>query len=91
MMQIMKHLNGVHDMKRLQTKLIATQTQKKDRQAQMEPIQEQAVEVIGEEEEAKKNMAQTHAKMINNDSTMQVLDALRENTMQAKTQENELT
>jgi hypothetical protein len=94
MMQITECLKGVQDMKKLQEELIAMQTQKKDRQAQMEPLQEWAVEVIAQAEEAKKNMAQTQAEcaeMINEEITVQVLDALREKTVQAQTQAKELT
>jgi hypothetical protein len=61
MMKITEHLKGVQDMKKLQAELIVAQTQKKDRQAQMEPLQELAAEVIAQAEEAKKNMAQTQA------------------------------
>jgi hypothetical protein len=94
MMKITEHLKGVQDMKKLQAELIVTQTQKKDRQAQMEPLQELAAEVIAQAEEAKKNMAQIQAEcteMINEEITMQVLDALREKTTQAQTQARELT
>jgi hypothetical protein len=59
----------------------------------MEPLQEWATEVIVQEKEAKKNMAQTQAEcveMINNKIAMQVLDTLREKTMQAQTQAKEL-
>jgi hypothetical protein len=72
MMKITEHLKGVQDMKKLQAELIAMQTQKKDRQAQMEPLQELAVEVIAQAEEAKKNMAQIQAEcteMINEEIT----------------------
>jgi hypothetical protein len=46
-------------MKKLQEKIIATQTQKKWHQAQMEPLQEWVAEVIAQEEDTKNNMAQT--------------------------------
>jgi hypothetical protein len=58
-MKIIENLKGVQDMKKLQAKLIATHTQKKDQQDQMEPLQELVVEFIVQVEEAKKNMAQT--------------------------------
>jgi hypothetical protein len=60
----------------------------------MEPLQELAAEVIVQEEEEKKNMEQTQAEcaeMINEDITVQVLDALREKTVQAQTKARELT
>jgi hypothetical protein len=59
----------------------------------MEPLQEWASEVIVQEEEEKNNMVQTQAecaKMINEEITMQVLDALRGKTVQPWRQENEL-
>jgi hypothetical protein len=58
MMKMTEHLKGMQYMKKLQAELIAAQTHKKDRQAQMEPLQELAVEVIVQAEEEKKNMAQ---------------------------------
>jgi hypothetical protein len=45
-MKITERLKGVQDMKKLQEKLIVSQTQKKDRQDQMESLQELAAEVI---------------------------------------------
>jgi ribosomal protein S2 len=46
MMKITKHLKGVQDMKKVQEEIIVVQTQKKDRQAQMEPLQELVAEGI---------------------------------------------
>jgi uncharacterized coiled-coil DUF342 family protein len=94
MMSIMECVKGAQDMKKMQAELIAMQTQKKERQAQMEPLQERATEVIAQVEDAKKNMAQTQAEcteMINDEIAVQVLDALREKTVQAQTQAKELT
>jgi hypothetical protein len=51
MIKITEHLKGMQEM---QEDLLVAQTEKKDRQAQMEPLQELAVEVIVQE---KKNMA----------------------------------
>jgi hypothetical protein len=93
-MLITGHLKGVQDMKKLQVELISMKTEKKDRQAQMELLQEREVEVIVQEEEAKKKMAQIQgecAEMINKEVTVQVVDTLREKTMQAQTQVKELT
>jgi len=84
MMKTTERLKGVQDMKKLQEKLIFAQTQKKDRQAQMESLQELAAEFIAQADEAKKKMEQNQtecAEMINEEITTQVLDALRENTM----------
>jgi hypothetical protein len=92
-MKIIEHLKGVQDMKKLQAELIVAQTQKKDRQAQMEPLQELATEIIAQSEEEKKNMAQTQAEcteMIWEEITVQVLDALTEKVVQAQIQGREL-
>jgi len=54
----------------------------------MEPLQEIAVEFIVQEEEVKNNMAQTQAEcveIISEEITVQVLNMLIENTMQAQT------
>jgi hypothetical protein len=59
MIPITKRVKGAQDMKKLQEKLIATQTQKKWHQAQMEPLQEWVAEVIAQAEDTKNNMAQT--------------------------------
>jgi hypothetical protein len=56
MMKITECLKGVQDMKKLQTKLVIAQMQKKDQQAQMEPLQELLWRSFAQEEEAKKNM-----------------------------------
>jgi predicted nucleic acid-binding Zn-ribbon protein len=93
-MSIMERVKGAQDMKKLQAELIVVQTQKKECQAQMEPLQEWATEVIAQVEDAKKNMAQTQAEcagMINDEIAVQVLDALKEKTVQAQTQAKELT
>jgi hypothetical protein len=68
------------------------QTQKKESQTQMELLQKREKKFISQVKDTKKNMAQTKvdwAEMINDKISVQVLDALRENTMQAQTQENE--
>jgi hypothetical protein len=60
----------------------------------MEPLQEWAAEVIAQVEEEKMNMAQTQAEcagMVNDEIAVQVLDALKEKTVQAQTQAMELT
>jgi ribosomal protein S2 len=61
MMKITERLKGVQDMKKLQAELIVVQTKKKDRQAQMEPLQELVAEVFAQAGEANKNMEQTEA------------------------------
>jgi chromosome segregation ATPase len=52
-------VKGMQDMKRLQAELITAQTQKQERQAQMEPLQERVAEVLAQAEEAKTQIAQT--------------------------------
>jgi hypothetical protein len=61
-MSITERVKGAQDMKKLQEELIVAQTQKKERQAQMEPLQEWAAEVITQAEDEKNNIAQTQAK-----------------------------
>ena len=92
-MSITERVKGTQDMKKLQEQLIILQTQKKERQAQMELLQKQAAEVIAQVEDSKKNMAQNQtecAGMINDEITVQVLEALKEKTAQAQTQETNL-
>jgi hypothetical protein len=72
-------------MKKLQEELIVAQTHKKERQAQMELLQERETEVISQAEEAKMNMAQTQvecARMVSDEIVVQVLDTLKEKTTQ---------
>jgi hypothetical protein len=45
-MPIIEHFKGVQDMKKLQAELITAQMQKKERQTQMELLQERATKVI---------------------------------------------
>jgi hypothetical protein len=58
-MLITECIKEAHDMKKLHTKLIAAQKNKKEHQDQMEPLQEWAAEVIAQAEEETMNMAQT--------------------------------
>jgi hypothetical protein len=70
-------------MKRLQVKIITTQTQKQERQAQMEPLQEQVVEGLTQAEEDKTQIAQIQADcaiLINNKVAVQVVDRIKEKT-----------
>jgi predicted nucleic acid-binding Zn-ribbon protein len=82
-MSITERVKGAQDMKKLQAELITAQTQKKECQAQMEPLQERATEVIAQAEEAKTYMAQTQAecaRMVSDEIAVQILDALKEKT-----------
>jgi len=60
----------------------------------MEPLQERETKVIAQVEDRKRNMEQSQAEcvdMINDEITVQVMDPLREKTVQAQTQAKELT
>jgi hypothetical protein len=57
-------LKGMQDMKKLQAELKVVQMQKQERQAQMEPLQEKAAEIIVQLEEEKKNMVQAQKQSV---------------------------
>jgi hypothetical protein len=66
-------------MKKLEAKLVVVQTKKKDQQDQMEPLQDLVMEVIAQEKEENKNIAQPLVEcmeMIRKEITAQVLYAL---------------
>jgi peptidoglycan hydrolase CwlO-like protein len=80
-------------MKKLQAELTTAQTQKQERQAQMEPLQEWVAEVLAQAEEAKEHIAQTQAEcveLISDEIAVQIVDTLKEKTAQAQTQATEL-
>jgi hypothetical protein len=56
-MSIMERLKGTQGMKTLQTELKTMQTKKQERQAELEPIQEQATQMFMQLEEEKTSMA----------------------------------
>jgi hypothetical protein len=56
-MSIAKRLKGTQEMKTLEIELKTTQKNKKERQAQLEPLQEQASRMIAQLEEEKTCMA----------------------------------
>jgi chromosome segregation ATPase len=60
---IPERVKGTQEIKKLQAELISAQTQKQERQAQMEPLQEWVAEVLAQAEEAKTQIAQTQARM----------------------------
>jgi hypothetical protein len=87
-MGITEHLKGTQEMKRLQAELKTTQAHKQERQAQMEPLQEKATEMITQLEAEKKNMAQTQVEcttMVQEEVTTQNLEALTEKVVQVQT------
>jgi hypothetical protein len=62
------------------------QTQKHERHAQMELLQEWVVEVLAQAEEAKAHIEQTQAEcveLISDETAIQIVDTLKEKTMQA--------
>ena len=93
-MRITERLKGTQEMKILQTKLKTTQTNKKEIQAQLEPLQEQATQMIMQLEEEKTSMAQAHsesATLLHEQITTQIIEALIEEAMQVKEKGKELT
>ena len=59
----------------------------------MESLQEQVEEVLAQEKEAKAHIAQTQeecVELINDEIAIQIVDTLKEKTVQAQTQETEL-
>jgi predicted nucleic acid-binding Zn-ribbon protein len=92
-MSITERIKGAQDMKKLQAELTIAQTQKKEHQAQMEPFQEWVAEVLAQAEEAKTHIAQTQAEcteLISDEIAVQIVDTLKEKTVQAQTQATEL-
>jgi hypothetical protein len=57
-MIITEKLEGTQESKTLQTELKTVQTRKQERQAELEPLQEQVAQMILQLEEKKKSMAQ---------------------------------
>jgi hypothetical protein len=56
-MSITERLKGTQEMKTLQTELKTMQTQKQERQVELEPLQEQATQMIVQLEEEKTSRA----------------------------------
>ena len=80
-------------MKKIQAELITVQTQKQERRAQIEPLQERVAKILAQAEGDKKNIAQTQAECVGflrNEVVVQVVDTIKENTMQALTKVVEL-
>jgi peptidoglycan hydrolase CwlO-like protein len=68
-------------MKRFQAELTTVQTQKQERHAQMEPLQEKVAEVLEQAEEAKAQIAQTQeecVELISDEIADQIVDTLKE-------------
>jgi hypothetical protein len=54
---IPEHVKGMQELKKMQAELITAQTQKQERQAQIEPLQEWVAEVLAQAEAARTQMA----------------------------------
>jgi hypothetical protein len=78
-MRIMERLKGTQEMKTMQTELKRTQINKRERQTQLEPLQEQATHMIVQLEEEKMNMAQAYSEgttLLQEEKKMQTVEAL---------------
>jgi hypothetical protein len=92
-MRITKSLKGTQEMKTLQTKLKTSQTNKQEREAQLEPLQEQVALMIVNLEEEKKSMAQAHSEgttLLQEEITTQIVEALTDKVVQVKEKRKEL-
>jgi chromosome segregation ATPase len=93
MMSITERLKGNQDMKKLQADLNATQRQKHERQEEVEPLQEKVVQLIVQLEEEKRNMEQAQTEgttLIQEEITMQSVEALTGRVMQVQARGREL-
>jgi peptidoglycan hydrolase CwlO-like protein len=83
----------MQELKKMQAELITAQTQKQERQAQIEPLQERVAEVLAQAEAARTQMAQTQAEcagLLSDEVAVQVVDTIKERTTQALTKAAEL-
>jgi hypothetical protein len=79
-------VKGMQELKKMQAELITAQTQKQERQAQIEPLQERVAEVLAQAEAARTQMAQTQAEcagLLSDEVAVQVVDTIKEKTAQA--------
>jgi hypothetical protein len=78
-MSITERLKGTQEMNTLQIDFKTTQTKKKERQVELEPLQEQVTQMIVQLEEEKKSMALAQregATLMQEDITVQSVEAL---------------
>jgi hypothetical protein len=90
---IPERVKGMQEMKKMQAELITAQTQKHERQAQIEPLQERVAEVLAQAEGDKTQIAQTQAEcagLLSDEVAVQVVDTIKEKTAQALTKATEL-
>jgi hypothetical protein len=64
---IPERVKGTQELKKLHTKLLTTQTQKQERQAQIEPLQERITTVLEQAEEARTLVNTDSARMCRTD------------------------
>ena len=77
----------------MQAEIITAQTQKQERQAQIEPLKERVAEVLAQEEGARKQIAQTQLECIglmSEEVETQTINTIKEKTAQALTKAIEL-
>jgi hypothetical protein len=89
-MSITKRMKGTQDMKKLLSELKTTHTKKQQRQAELEPHQEKAAQMIMHFEEEKKNMTQAQMEcttLIQEDIIVRSMEALTENTCRSRQEE----
>ena len=75
-------------MKKIHAELITVQTQKKERQAQIEPLQEWIAEVLAQVEEARNQIEQTQlecAGLMSKEVESQRVDTIKDKTAQTLT------
>jgi hypothetical protein len=92
-MSITKRLKGTQKMKTLQTNLKTMQTNKQERQTQLEPLQEQATQMISQLEEEKMSMAQAQSEgttLLQEEIITQTFEALTNKAAQMRVKGKEL-
>jgi chromosome segregation ATPase len=90
---IPERVKGTQELKKMQAELITAQTQKQERQAQIEPLQERVAEVLAQAEADRTQMAQTQAEctgLLSDEVVIQVVETIKEKTAQALTKATEL-
>jgi hypothetical protein len=78
----------MQELKKIQAELITAQTQKQERQAQIEPLQERVAEVLAQVEEARNQTTQTQLEctgLMSEEVAAQTVDTIKEKTTQALT------
>jgi hypothetical protein len=92
-MVIIERIKRAQDMKKVQAELTTAQTQKQERQSQIELLQAWVVEILAQIEEDKTQISQTQAecaKLIGDKIATHIVDTLKEKTTQPQTQAENL-